>query len=301
MSNGESVPPLRMQLRIARHTEQMREIVAFYRDGLGLSEVGSFKDHDGYNGVFLAVPGTNAHLEFTTGGAHGVPAPHPESLVVLYLGSNAEVENAVDRLGGKPVAAANPYWAEHGVTVVDPDGFRVVLVPELWEPDAVGEPAIGIHVREYDGPRARLRRLFELAEGSPSELDQYIDAGRVLVAVHDDEIIGHVQVTETGDEARLEIKNVAVVPSRQRRGVGRALMTAAIALARDDGCAALIVATAAADIGSLAFYQRLGFRVRSVEHDAFTEATGYSPGTLIDGIELRDRIWLELELAIHKQ
>jgi hypothetical protein len=27
---------------------------------------------------------------------------------------------------------ANPYWAEHGVTVEDPDGFRVVLVPEAW-------------------------------------------------------------------------------------------------------------------------------------------------------------------------
>ncbi len=24
-------------------------------------------------------------------------------------------------------------WAEHGVTFEDPDGFRVVLVPERWE------------------------------------------------------------------------------------------------------------------------------------------------------------------------
>ena len=29
---------------------------------------------------------------------------------------------------------ANPYWAEHGLAFEDPDGFRVVLVPEQWAP-----------------------------------------------------------------------------------------------------------------------------------------------------------------------
>jgi len=28
---------------------------------------------------------------------------------------------------------ANPFWADHGVTLVDPDGFRVILVPESWQ------------------------------------------------------------------------------------------------------------------------------------------------------------------------
>jgi hypothetical protein len=55
----------------------------------------------------------------------------------------------------------------------------------------------------------------------------------------------------------------------------------------------VLVATAAADIGNLRFYQRQGFRMRSVERDAFTPATGYPPGLLIDGIELRDRVWLD--------
>ena len=40
----------------------------------------------------------------------------------------------------------------------------------------------------------------------------------------------------------------------------------------------VLVATAAADIGNLRFYQRQGFRMRSVERDAFTPATGYPPG-----------------------
>jgi catechol 2,3-dioxygenase-like lactoylglutathione lyase family enzyme len=121
-----------VQLRVARHTERLDELVAFYRDGLGLEEIGGFRDHAGYDGVFLEVPGTGAHLELTAGGAHGAPEPHPESLLVLYLGDEAAVRAVAARLGADPVAPANPYWAEHGLTFADPDGFRVVLVPERW-------------------------------------------------------------------------------------------------------------------------------------------------------------------------
>src|SRR5205823_5068232 len=98
------------------------EVVRFYRDGIGLSEIGGFRDHDGY-GVFLGVPGTGAHLELTAGGGHGAPAPHPESLLVLYLGDHEAVQTVAARLGADPIRPANPYWAEHGVTFQDPDGF----------------------------------------------------------------------------------------------------------------------------------------------------------------------------------
>ena len=121
-----------MQLSVARHTARLDELVRFYRDGLGLVELGGFHDHDGYDGVFLDVPGTGAHLELTAGGDHGAPVPHPESLLVLYLGDEQAVQAATARLGVEPVTPANPYWAEHGITVADPDGFRVVLVPERW-------------------------------------------------------------------------------------------------------------------------------------------------------------------------
>jgi catechol 2,3-dioxygenase-like lactoylglutathione lyase family enzyme len=119
-----------MQLRVARHTERLDDVVAFYRDGLGLPENGGFRDHDGYDGVFLDLPGTGAHLEFTAGGGHSAPEPHPESLLVLYLGDEESVRRVAARVGGDPVSPANPYWAEHGLTFEDPDGFRVVLVPE---------------------------------------------------------------------------------------------------------------------------------------------------------------------------
>jgi hypothetical protein len=105
-----------MQLRVARHIQRLDQVVRFYRDGIGLTEIGGFRGHDGYDGVFLEVPGSGAHLELTAGGGHGAPEPHAESLQVLYLGDTELVRQATARLGVDPVPPANPYWAEHGVT-----------------------------------------------------------------------------------------------------------------------------------------------------------------------------------------
>jgi GNAT superfamily N-acetyltransferase len=143
----------------------------------------------------------------------------------------------------------------------------------------------------HAGPRDELRPFFELAEDSAAELDGYLDEGCVLVARDGERIVGHLQLIAD------EVKNMAVVDSHQRRGIGRALLEAAATLARDDGHALLRVATATASVDNLRFYQRAGFRMRSVERDAFTEATGYPPGIEIDGIELRDRVWLDRALA----
>src|SRR5690349_12756096 len=135
-----------------------------------------------------------------------------------------------------------------------------------------------VRIETYGGPRDHLRTLFELAEDSAAELDSYIDAGRVLVAVSDGEIIGHLQLTGTGDPRQVEIKNMAVRETRQGQGIGRRLIHAAVDLAAAEAVTTILVATAAADIGNLRFYQRQGFRMRSVERDAFTPATGYPPG-----------------------
>jgi hypothetical protein len=53
------------------------------------------------------------------------------------------------------------------------------------------------------------------------------------------------------------------------------------------------VATAGADVGNLRFYQRVGFRMLSVERDVFTEAAGYPPALEVDGIPLLDRVWFD--------
>ena len=123
-----------------------------------------------------------------------------------------------------------------------------------------------VRIEAYGGPRDHLRPLFEL--------------------------------TDPGDPRHAEVKNMAVRETRQGQGVGRRLIQAAVDLAAAESVTTILVATAAADIGNLRFYQRQGFRMRSVERDAFTPATGYPPGLLIDGIELRDRVWLDRAVLV---
>jgi catechol 2,3-dioxygenase-like lactoylglutathione lyase family enzyme len=116
-----------MKLRIARHTDKLDAVVGFYRDRIGLPEIGRFRGHDGYDGVFLEIPGTGTHLEFTTGGGHRAPDPHPESLLVLYFDRREEVDVIAERLAQPPVSPANPYWQENARAYTDPDGFLLLL------------------------------------------------------------------------------------------------------------------------------------------------------------------------------
>ncbi len=152
-----------------------------------------------------------------------------------------------------------------------------------------------LRISWHEGPRAELRPLFELAESSNSQLDGYIGLGRVLIASDDDAIVGHLQLIEGPERGDVELKSMGVLPARQRSGIGRALVAAAVERSVDDGWQRMLVSTAAADTGALRFYQRVGFRMASIERDAFTPATGYHDPILIDGIALRDRVWLSRE------
>jgi GNAT superfamily N-acetyltransferase len=148
----------------------------------------------------------------------------------------------------------------------------------------------------HAGERTELRDLFALAEDSPQELDAHIGEGRVLVARDGDQTIGYLQLIDSDATRERELRSLAVTEERQRQGVGRALIDRAIAECRADGIETLLVATAAADIGNLRFYQLLGFRMLRIERDAFTEPRGYPPRLMIDGVPLRDRVWLDLRL-----
>jgi hypothetical protein len=52
-------------LRVARPTDHLAEVVRFYTEGLGLSWLEAFEDHEGFDGVMLGVPGAGYHIEIT--------------------------------------------------------------------------------------------------------------------------------------------------------------------------------------------------------------------------------------------
>lgn len=123
-----------VQVRIARPTDRLDEVVRFYHDGLGLPVVDSFggEGHLGYRGVMIGLPDKSYHLEFTQHEAGSpCPAPTDDNLLVIYVPDRAAIDRIAARLaelGHHPVPPENPYWEGRGVTVADPDGWRVVLM-----------------------------------------------------------------------------------------------------------------------------------------------------------------------------
>ena len=123
-------------LRVARATDNLAKVVRFYCDGLGFEVLGSFEDHDGFDGVMLGHPGDSYHLEFTRRRGEQVGRATEENLLVFYLPHRAEWELAIDRIeqqGHRRVTPANPYWDRSGATFEDPDGYRIVLENAAWK------------------------------------------------------------------------------------------------------------------------------------------------------------------------
>lgn len=125
-----------IKMRVARPTDRLQEVVKFYRDGLGLRVLGSFEDHEGFDGIMLGQPGQPYHFEFTAKRGHAAGrAPTEDNLVVFYLPDGAEFQAAVEQMaacGYEPVKSFNPYWDIKGKTFEDPDGYRVVLQNAQW-------------------------------------------------------------------------------------------------------------------------------------------------------------------------
>jgi catechol 2,3-dioxygenase-like lactoylglutathione lyase family enzyme len=122
-------------VRVARSTNRLDEVTAFYRDVLGLEVLARFDDHDGFDGVMLGQSGDSVHFEFTRErGAIGKHEPSPEDLVVLYFDDAEwpEAERRIATAGVTVVVSHNPYWDRHGITIADPDGNRVVLHRGPW-------------------------------------------------------------------------------------------------------------------------------------------------------------------------
>ncbi len=95
------------------------------------------------------------------------------------------------------------------------------------------------------------------------------------------------------DGSAWEVKNTAVTAEARGRGIGRLMLERAVDEARAAGIRRVVLATAAADVGALRFYQRCGFRMTHVVPDAFGPHTGYLEPIEIDGIPMRDQVWFE--------
>lgn len=152
-----------------------------------------------------------------------------------------------------------------------------------------------LRIELHHGSRHELWPLFELADDSALAIRRYLDLGLVHVASLGGVAIGHAQIVPH-DVRVWELRSLAVLGPYRARGVGTGLVRRSIAWVREHGAAQLLVATASADLDTLGFYQRLGFRMLRIERDAFTSEGGYPAGLSVRGVPVRDRVWLEIPL-----
>jgi len=123
-------------MRIAKPVSNLAETRKMYCAGLGLSVVGHFENHEGFDGVMLGSASMSYHFEFTHCSAHVVkPATTVEDLVVFYEPDRekwTKMCQSMDEAGFKQVTSFNPYWELNGRTFEDNDGYRIVLQNDGW-------------------------------------------------------------------------------------------------------------------------------------------------------------------------
>src|ERR1700690_2503522 len=137
--DGAMKPSSASHLRIARPSRDLRAAERFWVGGLGLEVLfRAGESAEGGHALLMAGwPGAAWHLELVSDPHKTTPAaPTEEDLLVLYV--NGPVDDQVVRrlveAGGTRVAARNPYWDTWGVTIADPDGYRLVLRPPSRAP-----------------------------------------------------------------------------------------------------------------------------------------------------------------------
>ena len=124
-------------LRIARPSHDLRASERFWAGGLGLDVLfrADASAEGGHALLMVGWPDAVWHLELVSDPGDETPAaPTEEDLLVLYLDGEVDpdvVRRLVDA-GGTRVPARNPYWDRGGVTIADPDGYRLVLTSRSW-------------------------------------------------------------------------------------------------------------------------------------------------------------------------
>ncbi|KAL1966229.1 hypothetical protein VTN77DRAFT_4781 [Rasamsonia byssochlamydoides] len=146
-------PSATSHLRLARPSRDLAAAERFYVNGLGLKVLfrkspstsiptsaaktqglSPGHGHKEDDLLMLGWPGAAWHLELVHDDTIS-PSPTEEDLLVLYVDGPIDpvVIKRLLAAGGTRVTARNPYWEQWGVTVADPDGYRVVISQRGWE------------------------------------------------------------------------------------------------------------------------------------------------------------------------
>lgn len=132
--------------------------------------------------------------------------------------------------------------------------------------------------------------LLLLADEQENMIDRYLDRG-VMYVLDDNGIKAECVITDE-ENGILEIKNIAVNPSHQRKGYGKALIEF-LAAEYKDRYTILRAGTGDSPL-TIPFYEKCGFIRTHTIRNFFTE--NYDHPIYEDGIQLKDMIYLQRKL-----
>ncbi|MDD5705026.1 MAG: GNAT family N-acetyltransferase [Kiritimatiellae bacterium] len=132
--------------------------------------------------------------------------------------------------------------------------------------------------------------LLLLADPSEDKVRSYLPGSKCFVASSSEVIVAACVVKPLAAGAH-ELMSIAVQPAHQRFGYGTALLKWVIDFFRKSGASQLEVGTGTFGY-QLAFYQKHGFRVSSIDHNFFVK--NYAEPIFEGGIQLFDMLRLTL-------
>lgn len=131
------------------------------------------------------------------------------------------------------------------------------------------------------------------ADPSKTKIEAYLRSGSSFIAELGNQISGIYVLLQTKSDTA-EVVNISVREADQGKGVGKKLIHHAIGQARIQGYTKLEVGTGNSSIDQIAFYQKCGFRMKTIEHDFFLRH--YEEPIFENGIQCRDMVRFDYNL-----
>ena len=125
-----------MQFRYARHSQNINQIIDFYTSILHFEVLGEFKNHEGYDGVFLGLKDENWHLVFTQNTDRPQSKFDEDDALVFYPKTKKSFDVILVNLKEFDVPLLepkNPYWKNKGFCFEDSDGYKIIVSAEKIE------------------------------------------------------------------------------------------------------------------------------------------------------------------------
>jgi aminoglycoside 6'-N-acetyltransferase I len=150
-----------------------------------------------------------------------------------------------------------------------------------------------MNIRQLNSKEDIPYSLLLLADETEEAINKYIFNCDVFVVEQDEELIAAYALFEV-DAFSVEIKNIAVSKSFQRKGIGKLILNDAVNRAALKDYKFLMVGTGDASFGQLEFYQKFGFEVFNTKNDFFVK--NYKEPIFENGIQLKDMVMLRIHV-----